>query len=72
MGTAPFQQKLYDDLTALEKAQELCGNYEIEIWQAARRVARLSKDGTGSLQPDSKVRAQLSKRFRYLVLLHQA
>ncbi len=40
-----------DDLAALDKASELCGEYEIEAWQGKRLVARLAKDGTASLQP---------------------
>jgi hypothetical protein len=37
-----------DDLTSLERARELCGEYEIEIWQGVRFVARVAKDGTAS------------------------
>jgi hypothetical protein len=39
-----------DDLTAFEKAMELCGTYEVEIWEGARLVTRLAKDGTASHQ----------------------
>ncbi|MBA2590423.1 MAG: hypothetical protein H0U98_17570 [Alphaproteobacteria bacterium] len=33
-----------DDLDALKKAERLCEAHAIEIWQGARRVARVKKD----------------------------
>jgi hypothetical protein len=45
-----------DDLSALDKARELCGEYEIEAWQGVRMVARLTNDGTASREPDSLAR----------------
>jgi alkylhydroperoxidase family enzyme len=38
-----------DDLDALDRARKLCHEYDVEIWQAARSVARLTTDGTASL-----------------------
>jgi hypothetical protein len=38
---------------ALEKARELCGKYEVEVWQGTRIAARLAKDGTASRQPET-------------------
>ena len=38
-----------DDLASLERAKELCGEYEIEVWHGSRFVARVTKDGTASL-----------------------
>jgi len=38
-----------DDLDSLDRATELCGEYEIEIWQGERFVARVTKAGTASL-----------------------
>jgi hypothetical protein len=49
--------KLSDDLDALDKARELCGKFEVEIWAGARRVAQLSKDGAGSLRVDAEARS---------------
>ena len=46
-----------DDLEALDKAREHCGDYEVEAWQDTRLVARLAKDGTASRQPDSGPRS---------------
>ena len=42
-----------DDLDSLDHARELGGIYEIEIWQGARFVARMTKDGTASLAQSS-------------------
>lgn len=39
-----------DDLAALDRARELCGQYEIEVWEGARMVTRVAKDGTASEQ----------------------
>jgi hypothetical protein len=47
-----------DDLAAIARAKELCGPHEVEVWQLARLVARLAKDGTASLQPDSGPRTR--------------
>jgi hypothetical protein len=38
-----------DDFGALDRAKELCGEYEIEIWEGARFAARVARDGTASL-----------------------
>jgi hypothetical protein len=45
-----------DDLTALHKAREFLGDYEVEAWQGTRLVARVTKDGTASRPPDSLAR----------------
>jgi hypothetical protein len=37
-----------DDLSAMEKAKTLCTKYEVEVWEQARFVTRLAKDGTAS------------------------
>ena len=37
-----------DDLASLERAKELCGQYEMEVWQGKRFVARVTKDGAAS------------------------
>ena len=37
-----------DDLAALDRARELCHEYEIEIWQGSRCITRVAKDGTAS------------------------
>jgi hypothetical protein len=37
-----------DDFAALEKAQRQCTEYEIEIWERARFVTRVAKDGMAS------------------------
>jgi len=42
-----------DDLSSLDRAKELCGEYEIEVWQGSRFVARVTKDGTASLTEPS-------------------
>jgi len=42
-----------DDLAALDRAKELCGEYEIEVWEGSRFAARVAKDGTASLQEPS-------------------
>ena len=39
-----------DDLAALDRAKELCGEYEIEVWEDARFAARVARDGTASLR----------------------
>jgi len=45
-----------DDLSAVERAKELCNPHEVEVWQLGRLVARLAIDGTPSLRPDSAPR----------------
>jgi len=40
-----------DDLAALDRVRELCEEFEIEVWERARFVARLAKDGTASREP---------------------
>jgi hypothetical protein len=37
-----------DDLDALDRARELCAEYEIEIWQGSQLLTRVAKDGTAS------------------------
>jgi hypothetical protein len=37
-----------DDIAAFDKAKELCGESEVEVWQGTRFVARLARDGTAS------------------------
>ncbi|HEY1749601.1 MAG TPA: hypothetical protein VGG11_22930 [Xanthobacteraceae bacterium] len=34
-----------DDAEAIEVARRFCGAHEVEIWDRARRIARLGKDG---------------------------
>lgn len=46
-----------DDLAALDKAKELCGEYEVEVWQLSRFVTRVAKDGTASTKPAAGPRA---------------
>ena len=44
-----------DDLAALERARELCHEFEIEIWEGARVVTRVAKDGTASfIEPSAQ------------------
>ncbi|MEI9929709.1 MAG: hypothetical protein WDM89_03850 [Rhizomicrobium sp.] len=38
-----------DDLEALERAKQICGPDEIEVWQGARFVARVAIDGEASI-----------------------
>ena len=33
-----------DDLAALDEAERLCKTHTIEVWQGARRVARVKKN----------------------------
>ena len=37
-----------DDVDALERAREICGPYEVEVWAGARFVARVAADGKTS------------------------
>jgi len=43
--------KTSDDLAALERAKEICGPHEVEVWEGARFVARVKADGTASMTP---------------------
>ncbi len=38
-----------DDLTALDRAREICGPHEVEVWEGARMIARVAADGTASM-----------------------
>lgn len=40
-----------DDLAALDRARELCHEYEIEIWQGTNFITRVAKNGTASTIP---------------------
>jgi hypothetical protein len=40
-----------DDLDALDRARAMCGQYEIEVWDGARMISRVAKDGTASIDP---------------------
>jgi hypothetical protein len=37
-----------DDLAALERAREICGPHEVEVWEGSRFVTRVKADGTAS------------------------
>ena len=43
-----------DDVAALERAKEICSEYAIELWERARFIAHVSKDGTASKFPTPK------------------
>jgi hypothetical protein len=43
-----------DDSAALDRAREICGPHEIEVWEGARFVTRVRADGKTSNTP-SKV-----------------
>jgi len=34
-----------EDLDALDRARQLCGPHEIEVWEGARLITRLAADG---------------------------
>ena len=38
-----------DDLAALDRAREICGPHEVEVWEGARIVARVAGDGTARM-----------------------
>ena len=40
-----------DDLDALEQAQKICGPDEIEVWEGARFITRVTADGNASIAP---------------------
>lgn len=37
-----------DDLAALDRAREICGPHEVEVWEGGRFVTRVKADGTVS------------------------
>jgi hypothetical protein len=37
-----------DDLDALDRAKQICGPHEVEVWEGARFIARVKADGTAS------------------------
>ena len=41
-----------DDVTELEGAQEICGDYAIEIWEGARFITHVNHDGSASQFPN--------------------
>ena len=43
--------KAAGDLDALDQARKICGPHEVEVWEQARFVARITADGTASLAP---------------------
>ena len=43
--------KARDDLAALDRAKQICGPHEVEVWEGARMVARVKADGTASMIP---------------------
>ena len=47
-----------DDVAALERAQEICGDYAIEIWDSARFVTHVNRDGSASNFPEPERRSQ--------------
>jgi hypothetical protein len=49
-----------DDLAALDRAREICGPHEIEVWEGARFVARVAGDGTTSMPPTKGPHAESS------------
>ena len=42
-----------DDLAALDEAERLCKNHDIEVWHGDRRVARVKK-GNAPLSPEDR------------------
>ncbi|HET7085137.1 MAG TPA: hypothetical protein VFI23_10225 [Rhizomicrobium sp.] len=44
-GHIVFEKDLlaYDDLAALREAEAACDNHVVEVWQGARRVARVKR-----------------------------
>jgi hypothetical protein len=40
-----------DDLAALDRAREICGPHEVEVWEGARFVTRVKADGSASVSP---------------------
>jgi hypothetical protein len=40
-----------EDVDALDRAREICGPHEVEVWEGARFIARIAGDGTASLHP---------------------
>lgn len=40
-----------DDLAALDRAEEICGPDEVEVWQGARLAARVKADGKTTKPP---------------------
>ena len=55
-----------DDVAALERARELCGEFEIELWEGARFITHVAKDGNASKLPNperAQERKEIARRF---------
>ena len=55
VGETPMrssEHEFADDLAALDEAQSLCQDHDIEIWRGALRIARVKRGNAPSTEDD--------------------